>query len=267
MALPDFGKIKNSVQGAADAVKTSVKDIKKPEIKVPEIKTPNFKVPDISALKQVKERIAKKTDKPADAKASSDVAEESGQWSKAEVKGVHIGSAIEIMYFLMSADGEMEPREEEAFNEMGSALLEDFEKHKEIILTDCRKQLENPDQKPLALLLAEAVDHALILSENSEGYCINSRHLIWNLLTIANSDRNYASAEQELIRYTADRLHIDKAVVSELESSMATIMDLDKEVKWIKTTDRPYLTIEAMVNEIADRKNVIFGSVKDLITM
>jgi len=34
-----------------------------------------------------------------------------------------------------------------------------------------------------------------------------------------------------------------------------------------QTTDRPYLTIEAMVNEIADRKNVIFESVKDLITL
>ena len=267
MALPDFGKIKNSVQGAADAVKTSVKDIKKPEIKVPEIKVPNLKVPDISALKQAKDRINKKTDKPADTKSAPDVVERDGQGSKAEVKGVHIGSAIEIMYFLMSADGEMKPREEEIFNEMGSALLEDFETHKEFILADCRKQLENPDQKPLALLLAEAVDHALILSETSEGYCINSRHLIWDLLTIANSDEDYATVEQELIRYIAERLNIDKAVVCELESSMATIMDLDKEMKWIKTTDRPYLTIEAMVNEIADRKNVIFESVKHLITM
>ena len=44
-------------------------------------------------------------------------------------------------------------------------------------------------------------------------------------------------------------------------------MDLEKELAWIKTTNKPYLTIEAMVNEIADRKSVIFESVKDLITL
>ena len=35
----------------------------------------------------------------------------------------------------------------------------------------------------------------------------------------------------------------------------------------IKTTDRPYLTIEARVNELTKRKTVIFDSVKDLITL
>jgi len=52
-----------------------------------------------------------------------------------------------------------------------------------------------------------------------------------------------------------------------MESSIMTMMDLEKELNWIKTTDRPYLTIEAMVNEIQDRKNVIFESIKDLIML
>ena len=65
----------------------------------------------------------------------------------------------------------------------------------------------------------------------------------------------------------AVRLNIDKAVFLELESSMYTLIDMEKELKWIKTTNRPYLTIEAMINEIANRKNVIFESVKDLIAL
>ena len=52
-----------------------------------------------------------------------------------------------------------------------------------------------------------------------------------------------------------------------MESSILTLMDLERELNWIKTTNRPYLTIENMVNELADRKNVIFESVKDLIAL
>ena len=53
----------------------------------------------------------------------------------------------------------------------------------------------------------------------------------------------------------------------EMESSILTLMDIEKELAWIKTTNKPYLTIEAMVNELADRKSVIFESVKDLIAL
>ena len=52
-----------------------------------------------------------------------------------------------------------------------------------------------------------------------------------------------------------------------MESSIQTLMDLEKEQQWIKTTERPYLTIEAMVNEVEDRKHVIFDSVKALIAL
>ncbi len=52
-----------------------------------------------------------------------------------------------------------------------------------------------------------------------------------------------------------------------MESSMLTLMDIERELAWIKTTNRPYLTIEAMVNELADRKNVISESILDLIAL
>lgn len=45
------------------------------------------------------------------------------------------------------------------------------------------------------------------------------------------------------------------------------MLDLEKELSWIKTTDRPYLVIEAMVNEIADRKDAVMQGVKSLISM
>ena len=60
---------------------------------------------------------------------------------------------------------------------------------------------------------------------------------------------------------------IEKAEFLELESSILTLLSIEKEIAWIKTTDRPYLTIEGMLNELADRKNVILDSVKELIML
>ena len=52
-----------------------------------------------------------------------------------------------------------------------------------------------------------------------------------------------------------------------MESTVLALEDIEKEIEWIKTTNRPYLVIEGMVNELEDRKQVLFSGVKDLITL
>lgn len=94
-----------------------------------------------------------------------------------------------------------------------------------------------------------------------------TKPLVWDLLTIAYSDESYDETERKLLKYIVRKLQIDKAVFLEMESSILTILDIEKEIAWIKTTDRPYLTIEARVNELTKRQAAIFDSVKDLITL
>ena len=50
-----------------------------------------------------------------------------------------------------------------------------------------------------------------------------------------------------------------------LENSAKAIYALDKEEVWLKTTDRPYKTIEDMISEISNRRAVIMQSVKELM--
>ena len=83
---------------------------------------------------------------------------------------------------------------------------------------------------------------------------------------MAYSDDSYGEEEQRLIKYIARKTNIDRAVMLEMESSIRTILAIENELHWIKTTNRPYLTIEAMVNELEDRKAVIFDSIKELIS-
>ena len=106
-----------------------------------------------------------------------------------------------------------------------------------------------------------------MISEQVGNTIITPKLFIWDLLTIAYSDGNYNKVERKLIKYIVRKTNIDKAIFLEMESSLLTIMDIEKELTWIKKTDKPYLTIEAMVNELDHRKNVLFDIIKDLIAL
>lgn len=245
--------ILNTLHGAVDSVKTSVQNVKLPEIKVPDIKAPEVKVPD-----QVKDLFKKKARKAGQAGADDPL----------EIKAISTRNAIKIIYYLMAADGEIFHSEEEKFDAIGSELDPGFLDNKEQIVKECKEQTEKViDPEDYYDVLQDGVELALLSSIQTEDTFITPKLLVWDLLTVAYSDGNYDEIERRLLKYIVRKLNIDKAVFLEMESSILTLMDLEKELDWIKTTDRPYLTIESMVNEIADRKNVIFESVKDLISL
>ena len=251
MAKLDFGKnLKNTLQGAVDSVKTSVKDVKVPDIKKPDIKVPDIKVPPVKDLFKKKEK-----------ESEEDVA-------ALQITSISTRNAIKIIYFLMAADGEIFHSEEEKFDSVGKELDPSFSKHKEEIIAECQKQLDKViDPADYYDVVQDGIEDALLSSRQTADTFITPKLLVWNLLTIAYSDENYDETERKLLKYVVRKLNIDKAVFLEMESSILTLMDIEKEQQWIKTTDRPYLTIEAIVNELADRKNVIFESVKDLIAL
>ena len=151
---------------------------------------------------------------------------------------------------------------------MGIELDPNFAASKEQIIKECKAALDKViDSEDYYDALQDGVENAIASSQKSVGASISAKHLVWNLLSVAYSDEKYDDTERRLLKYIVRKLNIDKAVFLEMESSMLTLMDIERELTWIKTTNRPYLTIEAMVNELADRKNVIFESVLDLIAL
>lgn len=249
MAKEDKNKsILNSLHGAVDSVKTSVQNVKLPDIKMPEIKVPG----------QVKEMFQKKPSKTEQDRSDEPM----------EIKAISTRNAIKIIYYLMAVDGEIFHSEEEKFDAIGAEFDPDFAENKEKIVNECKSQMERViDPEDYYDVLQDGVELALSSSVQTEDTFITPKLLIWDLLTVAYSDESYDETERRLLKYIVRKLNVDKAVFLEMESSILTLMDLEKELSWIKTTDRPYLTIETMVNEIADRKNVIFESVKDLISL
>lgn len=231
-------------------------------------KAAKLAVQDMAAdAKQSREK--KKTDAQKVAAAKELIAAaESGKGTALVVKYIATRNALQIIYYLMAADGTVYHSEEEKFDAIGAALDPNFADSKPAIIKDCQAQLEKViDPEDYYDVLQDGVEDAIQSSNETADILIAPKLLVWNLLTIAYSDESYDETERKLIKYIVRKLQIDKAVFLEMESSILTILDIEKEIAWIKTTDRPYLTIEARVNELTKRQAVIFDSVKDLITL
>ena len=214
------------------------------------------------------ERPKIKDPEKGNAEESSQTQEKSVEEEPLNITAISTRNAIKIIYYLMAADGQIFHSEEEKFDSIGQELDPDFKENKDSIIRDCQSQLDkvaNPEDYYDAL--QAGVEEALLSSKKTADTFITPKLLAWDLLTIAYSDENYDDKERKLLQYFVRKTNIDDALFLEMESSILTLMDIEKELNWIKTTSKPYLTIEAMVNELADRKNVIFESVKDLISL
>lgn len=250
MAIKDLGKgIKNSLNGAVDTVKAKAKEVELPDIK------------DVSekAAEQIKGLFKKPNENKQPAEDAAPVQ---------SVTGVSVRTAIKITYFLMAADGEIYHGEEEKFDAIGKELAPDFPDFREQIIQECRAALDKAiDPEDYYDALQDGAEEALRAAPDPEEPMISSKHLVWNLLSVAYSDEQYNDVERRFLKYVVRKLNVDKAIFLEMESSMLTIMDIEREIAWIKTVNRPYLTIEAIVNELLTRKNAVFDSIVALVTL
>lgn len=185
-----------------------------------------------------------------------------------KIKLIANKSALQIIYYLMAADGSVSHEEAEKFDAIGVELDTHFADSRAAIIKECQAQLDKTDDPADYYdALRDGVEAAIRSPADAADAFITPKLLTWDLLTVTYSDKSCDEAERKLLEYIVQRLGISKDVFLEMESSMLTMADIDRELAWIKTTDWPYLTIEARVSELTKRKAVVFDSVKDLVTL
>lgn len=186
-------------------------------------------------------------------------------------KRIKIEEALQIVYYLMAADGDICQNEEEKFDAIGQEWDEDFKEEKVGIIEKCQEQLDKViDEDEYYDVVREGVEECLqegMLEYEWEawGRNIDGGILVWDLLTIAFSDEKYTEEERKLIKLVTRKLDLDKTLFLEMENSIKAIFALDREEAWVKATNRPYSTIEALIKEISNRREVIMKSVDELI--
>ena len=177
-------------------------------------------------------------------------------------------SAMKIFYYLMAIDRKITPEEEEQFDLIGQDMDPDFEVHKEALVNECREQMGKIiDDGDYYDVIQDGVENALTGEQESNNGFLTPKVLIMDMLTIAYGDNEYGEEERKLLKYVVRKLNIAKDVFLEMENSLLAVNDIDKEINWIKGTDRPYLVIENQIHELEKRKNDILTAVKALIML
>ncbi len=263
-------KAKKQLQDAKNAVKNiKLPDQVKNVFNKKGAKADNGEVAEIEKAKAVipEEEVKEEPQKEEETVAAEEKKHESKEEEHA-IKAISTKNAIKIFYYLMAVDGEVFHSEDEKFDEIGIEIDPNFAEHKAGIISECKAQMDKViDPEDYYDVIQDGVEEAILIPDTTADSFITPKLLVWDLLTIAYSDEKYDEKERKLLKYIVRKFNIDAAIFLEMENTLQTLMDLEKELNWIKTTNKPYLTIEAHVNELQDRKNCIFESVKDLIKL
>ena len=175
-------------------------------------------------------------------------------------------AVLKIFYYLMVADGAATADEQECFQTIGSELDSDgFNEYREQIIEEVDRQLHSGmEEEDTYELLMEGIDRELVVpAESNTG--IGVRLLVWDLLTIAFSNADYAYAERKLIKHIVRVTGMEHSVFFEMEHSIKTVMALNKEINWIEQSAQPYAQVRPIVDELEKRRAAVMESVWQLI--
>ncbi|MDO4650631.1 MAG: hypothetical protein Q4B26_18505, partial [Eubacteriales bacterium] len=211
MAKFDFGKglrdLQNKIQDSAETVKKSAKEIKIPE-KIDLDGVKGFAEKAAESAKKTAGTIADSTKKTVGEvgknieEATKKKSEKKENVADGTVQVLSTESAIKIIYYLISADGEINESEMEKFNEICVNLDPKFDEYKDTLIASCKKELDKViDDGDYYDVLQDAAENAIQKSRPRQDSFITPKLLLWDLLTIAYSDDNYNEAERKLMKY------------------------------------------------------------------
>lgn len=204
----------------------------------------------------------------AEKKAEKQAAAEKAAIEATGVAAIAPQNAVKIFYYLMAIDGKITPEEEEKFVFIGGELDPEFEAHKEAIIKACKEQMEKLiDATDYYDVIQDGIEEALSGEQISNTGFVTPKLILWDMLTIAYGDNEYGEEERKLLKYVVRKLDIPKDVFLEMENSILTVSDIEKEITWLKETDRLYLVIEKQIKELEKRRNDILLAVKALIML
>ncbi len=189
--------------------------------------------------------------------------------------------AVKLYYYLIAADGEVKQSELEKFEEIGKETDTSFVDYKDEVIEECNRQIKKViDEDEYFEVIKEGIDEVLgkdssLMSRLMFGG-IGAPLVLWNLLSIAVSDKEYAPEEQKLIRYMVRKMKIDKDIYLEMENAIKTIQNIDRTITLLSSQDKGFVikgnhleiyssAIGETVKEYTQRRDVIFNSIKELV--
>lgn len=176
-------------------------------------------------------------------------------------------AAIKAFYYLMAVDEAITDDEIACFDEIGNELDSvEFLKYREEIVDECEHQIKTViDAENHYEVVLEGVDKALSAQTEDIENGVSVRLLVWDMLVIAFSNKNYSDFERRFIKHIVRVLNMDRSVFLKMEQIIKTHSDIVSELEWINQSNRPYSEIRPIVDELERRQKVVLACATQLI--
>jgi len=175
--------------------------------------------------------------------------------------------AIQIYYYFLALDGKIEEAELSLFKDIAMSTDPDsFSTCGFELVSSCKANLmQVKSAEDLSTLVKNKIKEILQndYDEITEG--VSRRLLIWNLYAIALSDGQISNDEKEVIYGLGDILDIEESVLFEMEQLMLTDFEIETELSSLSVSTKPYVEVRPIVDELENRRTVIFNKAKALI--
>ena len=175
-------------------------------------------------------------------------------------------AALKVIYYLIAVDGNVDVSELEKFDAIGQEVYpEGFTDVRNEIVESCDKELTHfYDAEDYYSVVHDCISKTLFESKDT-GEAVPIKSLLWNLVATAFSDEEYSDNEKKLIRYIARLYEIEPVIISEMEATVMTLIDMQQEEQFLKNSDRQYKEIEEQLKELNIRRSRIMQGIRALI--
>lgn len=178
---------------------------------------------------------------------------------------------LKIYYLYMLADGKCTEAESERFASICNSMDVDAD-DKEEVISFCEEAVRSGGRDNSTKIIRK-ITKLLADDENSVmGFgSINmdketQTKIIWTLINLGYADVEYSDPEQKVVSFLADYWEMNGAVLTDMIDTAETILALTKRKEWIKTTTKPYDTINASISEIDKSIERMIRNVEILIS-
>ena len=218
----------------------------------------NLKDIGMDALRKQRDKQIQRKEEVADALQTDDSGEQL----------LSFKDSLRLIYSMIIIDGHIDDEENARFQDIGRHLDPYFISYQAELMKEGTCLLNTPveDEDDYYDIIHDHVSSIIQSSVVEPRKAIRGKVLLWDLLSVAYSEKEYSPSEKRLMRYIAKCMGVDAAILLEMEHTLRTLMAIETEEEWLKNSDKPYALVEERVNELADRKEAIMHGVYDLLT-
>lgn len=183
-------------------------------------------------------------------------------------KGVCLSpqGAMKLVYLLMSSDGKISAEESDRFDSIGAEMDSDFDSDREELVNCVEAEIAKAsDETERFDTIRDFVGNVIRTEISTETTAIEARLVLWNLVAVAYCDGECSESEKRLMRSTCRELGINTDVLLEMQTAAETMIAIEGEKNYLRSSARPYAEVEKPMKILEAREKTVMCGVHALL--